>query len=142
MNNSFLVNTDKLEAFKFDDAYSSTMLMGDELAGEKVINVNWGTLKPHTRLGGGTHQKTELYFVFKCQDGAEVVTGKGENEIRYKVKPGDLVYIPSGCFHWIDNRMCDEEFVIITLWPNQEDNGAYHERFASWGTSFKFKADN
>jgi len=141
MNKSFLVNAKKLEAFVCDDVYSSTMLMGDELTGEPVINVNWGTLKPHTRLDGGSHEKAELYLVFQCQEGAEVVTGEGEEEVRYKVSPGDLIYIPGGCFHWIDNRMCDEEFIIITLWPKQEDNGAYHVRYKAWGTSFKFKKD-
>ena len=139
MNRSILVNAQKLEAFVCDDVYASTMLMGDELAGEPVINVNWGRLKPHTRLGGSAHEKTELYLVFRCQEGAEVVTGQGDDEIRYPVKPGDLIYIPGGCFHWIDNRKCDEEFIIITLWPKQEDNGAYHTRFNAWGTSFRFR---
>jgi len=139
MNNSIFVNADKLEGFVCDDTYTSYMLMGDELAGEPVINVNWGVLKPHTRLAGGSHEKTELYFVFKCQEGAAVVTGQGEDEIRYHVKPGDMICIPGGCHHWIDNRDCDEEFVIVTMWPKQEDNGLYHVRLKDWGTSFKFK---
>jgi len=37
--------------------------------------------------------------------------------------------------------MGDEEFVIITMWPHQEQNGAYHARLKAWGTSFRFKED-
>ena len=139
MKKSTFINAGMLEGYAGDDVYTSYMLMGDELVGEPVINVNWGTLKPHTRLDGGSHEKAELYFVFKCQEGASVVTGQGEEEIRYFVKPGDVIHIPGGCFHWIDNRDCDEEFIIVTMWPNQEQNGAYHARLKAWGTSFRFK---
>ena len=139
---STFINPDMLEPFVCDDTYSSIMLMGDELVGEPCINMNYGTLKPHTRLGGGSHEDAEIYYVAGCQEGAEVVTGTGEaddEEIHYKVKPGDVIYIPGGVFHWIDNRACDEEFHIMTIWPKQEQNGLYFTRKEAWGASFKFK---
>ena len=139
---SKFINADMLESFVCDETYSSVMLMGDELVGEPVINMNQGTLQPHTRLGGGHHDLPEIYYVVSCQQGAEVVTGTGkdgDDEIHYKVKPGDTIFLPAGVHHWIDNRNCDEVFVIMTLWPRQEQNDLFHKRLAAWGTSFKFK---
>jgi len=136
---STFINTDMLEPLVCSPDYSSIMLMGEDLVGEPAINMNRGTLKPGTRLGGGTHEKAEIYYVVDCQEGAEIVTGEGEDEIRYKVKPGDTVFIPAGCFHWIDNRKCDRAFELMTLWPRQEDNDVYYVRQKEWGTNFKFK---
>jgi len=136
---STFINREMLEPFVCDDTYTSTMVLGDELVGEHCINLNQGTLKPHTRLAGSAHEKEEIYYVVDCQEGAEVITGQGDEEIRYKVKRNDIIYIPGGCFHWINNLDCDEPFVIMTMWPNQEDNGLYHVRLKEWGTSFKLK---
>lgn len=142
---SIFLNRDMIEGFVCDDAYTSYMMTGDELLGdtEKVVNANMGTLKPGTRLAGGHHEDTEIYFVVDCGPGAKVVTGQdipGEDEeIVYDVKPGDFIVIPGGVHHWIDNRTCDKEFTIMTMWPTQEQNGCYHARKAAWGTSFKFK---
>ncbi len=139
---STFINKEMLEPYVCDDVYTSIMVMGDELVGEHCINLNQGILKPHTRLAGGEHEKAEIYYVVDCQEGAEVVTGTGapdDEEIHYKVKPNDIIYIPGGCHHWINNLDCDKPFVIMTMWPNQEDNGLYHVRLKDWGTSFKFK---
>lgn len=133
------INMDMLEPLECSDVYSSTMLMGDDLVGESAINMNRGTLKAGARLPGGVHEKAEIYYVVDCQEGAEVVTGQGEEEVRHKVKPGDTIFIPGGCFHWIDNQMCDKNFEIMTLWPHQEDNEVYFVRKEKWGTNFKFR---
>ena len=140
MKKAIKVNADMLEAFRSGNVYASTMLMGEELTGEPgTINVNYGVVSPHERLGGGVHEDAELYFVFRCGEGAAVVLGEGEEEESCPVKPGDLIYIPGGLFHWIDNRSCDTEFVIITLWPRQEQNEMYFVRKDAWGKSYRFK---
>ncbi len=142
---SIFVRRDNLEGFVCDDVYTSYMMTGDELLeeGETMINVNMGTLKPHSRLAGGHHDDLEIYYVVSCQEGAKVVTGQdipGEDEETvYDVKAGDIVVIPGGVHHWIDNRDCDEEFVIMTMWPKQEQNGCYFARKEAWGESFRFK---
>jgi len=144
MKKATLINAEMLKPYVCDDVYSSTMVMGDELVREPAINMNNGTLQPHTRLGGGSHEKAEIYYVVRCQEGAEVVTGTnkdGDEEVHYKVKPGDVIFIPGGVHHWIDNRMSDDVFVIMTIWPNQEQNEMYHVRLDQWGTSFRFKDD-
>jgi len=142
MKKSTFINADMLEPFVCDETYSSKMLLGEDLVGEPAINLNQGTLKAHTRLAGGHHDEAEIYYVVDCQEGAEVVTGTGadgDEEIHYKVKAGDVIFIPGGVHHWIDNRKCDEPFVIMTMWPRQEQNGIYAVRKKEWGTSFKFK---
>lgn len=138
---STFINKEMLEPYVCDDVYTSIMVMGDELVGEPAINLNQGILKPHTRLAGGHHEKAEIYYVVSCGKGAQIVTGgaDGNPEKRYDCKANDIVFIPGGCHHWINNEPCDEEFVIMTMWPNQEDNGLFHTRLAAWGTSFKFK---
>ena len=142
MKKSTFINTDMLEPFVCNEAYTSINLMGRDLVGEAAINMNRGTLQPHTRLGGGTHNNAEIYYVVSCQDGAEIVTGRdeeGDEEIRYRVKAGDTVFIPADVFHWIDNRACDEPFELLTLWPCQEQNDMYFVRQQEWGTNYRFK---
>ena len=142
MKKSTFISADMLKPYVCNEAYSSIMLMGEDLVGEPAININQGTLQPHTRLGGGHHEEAEIYFVVNCQEGAEVVTGTGEEgdeEIHYRVKPGDVIFIPGGVHHWIDNRRCDKVFIIMTLWPKQEQNEMYHIRLDDWGTSYIFK---
>jgi mannose-6-phosphate isomerase-like protein (cupin superfamily) len=105
--------------------------------------MNIGTLQPHTRLAGSHHEKPEVYYVVGCETGAEVVTGTGKDgdeELHYKVKAGDVIYIPGGVHHWIDNRQCDGVFTIMTIWPEQEQNGLYFARKKAWGESFRYKA--
>lgn len=140
MNKTIVVNADQLEPFKSGNIYASTMLMGEELTGQPgTINVNHGVVSPHCALPGGVHEDAELYFVFKCDEGASVVTGEGEDEKRFMVKPGDLMYIPGGVKHYIDNSPCDNEFIIITLWPKQEQNEMYFVRKEAWGKNYRFK---
>ena len=142
---SIFINRDMIEGFPCDDTYTSYMMTGDELVNgeEKLINCNIGTLKAGGRLPGSHHEKTELYYVVDCGENAKVVTGQNipgeDEEIVYDVKPGDFIVIPGGVHHWIDNTKCDKEFTIMTMWPDQEQNGCYHSRFQAWGKSFKFK---
>ncbi len=142
---SIFINRDMIEGFNGGGPYTSYMMTGDELLepGEKCCNLNIGTLEGHSRLGGSAHEKMEIYYVVDCAPGAKVVTGQNipgeDEEIVYNVKPQDIIIIPGGVFHWIDNRDCDKEFTIMTVWPEQEQNGCYFERRKAWGTSFRFK---
>ena len=126
-----LVNAENVKPFVCDDAYSSKMLTGDEMAGMQVININEGTLKPGCRTEGGVHDETEIYYI---------VDGQGDvwlDEDRIPVKNGDVIIIPPHVFHWIDNTKSDKPFVLFTLWHRQEQNGVYFERKKAWGTSVK-----
>ncbi len=126
------VNAENVEPFVCDETYSSKQLTGDEMAGFGVININEGTLKGGCRTAGGVHEDAEIYYITE---------GKGQlwlDEDCLEVKPGDIIVIPPGVFHWIDNRMNEEAFKLFTLWPKQEQNGVYFERMKAWGTSVKY----
>ena len=128
-----MINSEQLEPYVCDEVYSSKLLTGDELAGLPVININEGTLIGGARTGGGVHDETEFYYIVK---------GIGDvwlDDDCVHVKPGDIIIIPPGVFHWIDNRMNKDPFVLFTLWQKQEFNGVYHERLKAWGTSYKYK---
>jgi quercetin dioxygenase-like cupin family protein len=125
------INAENIKPFACNESYSSKLLTGGELAGEPIININEGTLTGGERTGGAAHDKTEIYYI---------VRGSGDvwlDEDRYPVKPGDIIIIPPGVFHWIDNRMNREPFVLFTFWHRQEDNGVYHKRLKEWGVTVK-----
>lgn len=130
-----LVNAENVEAYVCDDTYSSKMLTGDEMAGQQIININEGTLQPHCRTEGGAHDETELYYIVSAKPGTFVWL----DDDCIAVKNGDIIVIPPHVFHWIDNTMSDEPFVLFTLWPKQEQNGVYFVRQKAWGTSIRLK---
>ena len=126
-----VVNSWEVKSFVVDRTYSSKMLMDDIVAGGKSIHVNEGTLKAGCSTSGATHIATEIYYVVK----GEAVLHLGEELV--DIKPGSLVYIPAGVFHALDNKSKTEDFVLLTLWENANDNELYHERIKAWGKSFK-----
>jgi len=107
------------------------MLLDDIVANEKTVNINHGTIKPFETAGGGSHEKTEIYFI---------VSGEGaltlDNET-YDVSQGSLAVIPGGCVHSIQNASNADDLIILTFWMNAEDNEMYIERRKKWGKTFK-----
>jgi len=111
--------------------YESRMILDDCVAGEPTVNINHGTIKPHESAGGGSHEKTEIYFV---------VSGEGTLYLDgepHGVCQGSLAVIPGGCVHSIENTSNFSDLVILTVWPNAEDNEMYGVRLKDWGKSFK-----
>lgn len=126
-----LVNAKDIKPFSGSDVYSSKLLTGDEMAGRQVININEGTLAARARTKGQKHEETEIYYIIK---------GRGDvwlDDDCVHVVPGDIIIIPPGVSHWIDNRMSDEPFILHTYWHRQEDNGMYFRRLNAWGKSMK-----
>ena len=123
-----LVNAENVVPYVCEGGYSSKMLTGDEMAGFPVINVNEGTLEPGCRTEGDAHQDDEIYCILE---------GDGElwlDDEHFPVKPGDIIVIPGGVFHWIDNRQSKIPFKLYTFWPNQSQNGMTDLRMKDWGT--------
>ena len=110
--------------------YESRMLLDDIVAGEPTVNINHGTIKPLQTAGGGSHEKTEIYFI---------VSGNGllrlDNET-HVVSQGSLAVIPGMCEHSITNTGEIEDLVILTVWMNAKDNDVYNMRVREWGKSF------
>jgi mannose-6-phosphate isomerase-like protein (cupin superfamily) len=112
-------------------AYESRMMLDDIVANERTVNINHGTVKPLDTAGGGSHKKTEIYFIVS---GEGILTLDGEN---HEVSQGSLSVIPGGCVHSIKNISEADDLVILTLWMNAEDNDMYTERREKWGKTFK-----
>ena len=111
--------------------YESRMMLDDTVANEPTVNINHGTIKPLDTAGGGSHEKTEIYFV---------VSGEGVlylDDESHEVSQGSLAVIPGGCVHSIKNTSGTADLVILTIWPNAEDNEMYGIRKKEWGKSFK-----
>ena len=117
--------------------YTSKLLTGDEMAGFPIININEGTLEAHSRTSGATHEKNEIYYMVDVSEESSVVL----DDEYVPVRNGDIIIIPGGTFHWIDNTRCDKPFRLFTFWDRQEDNGVYFKRLADWGKSMRYIRD-
>ena len=80
---------------------------------------------------GAIHKKNELYYIVK----GEAILHLGKEVC--DIKPGSVVFIPGGVFHALENKSETEEFVLLTLWEDANDNEVYHLRMKAWGKSFK-----
>ncbi|MCX6225552.1 MAG: cupin domain-containing protein [Bacteroidia bacterium] len=131
MKTGKVIHSSEVKSFVVDDKYSSKMLMDDIVAEGKSIHINEGTLKAGCSTPGGVHTATEIYYIVK----GEAVLHLGEEKI--DIKTGSLAYIPAGVFHALDNKSLTEDFILLTLWEEAEQNELYHARIKAWGKSFK-----
>jgi mannose-6-phosphate isomerase-like protein (cupin superfamily) len=134
-----LINAENVEPYVYDEMYSSKLLTGDEMAGRQVININEGTMQPGgSNKGddekGSLHEETEIFYII---EGKGCVVLDGES---VPVKAEDIIVIPGGVSHWIDNRKSDTHFRLLTFWPRQEQNAMYFTRKEAWGgASMRYK---
>jgi len=126
-----IIHSSRVRPFVCDAAYSSKMLLDDAVAGTEAINVNEGTLKGGGRTGGGVHTENEIYYVVQ----GEAVLHLGDE--LHDIRAGDLIFIPAGVFHSLDNKSPTDDFVLLTLWQRAEFNEVWHARLKAWGTTFK-----
>ncbi|MBO5408279.1 MAG: cupin domain-containing protein [Clostridia bacterium] len=126
------VDVNKVKPLSFGESYDSRMILDHEITGrDNVIQINHGTVKPGFALGGGVHEEDEIYYI---------LSGKGKLQLDDEiidVYPDQIIFIPAGCFHALDNSESDEEMKILTFWRDYRFNEAYEERVKQWGKSFK-----
>lgn len=126
------VEVAKVKPLLFGEEYESRMILDHVITGrDNVIQINHGTVKAGYALGGGVHEEDEIYYI---------LSGKGKLQLDDKivdVAGGQVIFIPAGCFHALDNRESDEDLCILTFWRDWRFNDAYEERIRRWGTSFK-----
>ena len=127
-----VVDANKVKPLSFGEAYDSRMILDHEITGrDNVIQINHGTVKPGFSLGGGVHEEDEIYYI---------LSGKGKLQLDDEivdVHADQVIFIPAGCFHALDNSDSDEEMKILTFWRDYRFNEAYEERVKQWGKSFK-----
>ncbi len=126
------VKVEKVKPLIFGKEYESRMILDHVITGrDGVIQINHGTVKAGYALGGATHEEDEIYYI---------LSGNGKLQLDDKivdVAGGEVIFIPAGCFHALDNRQSSEDLCILTFWKDYRFNDAYEERVKQWGKSFK-----
>lgn len=126
------VEVNKVKPLLFGKEYESRMILDHQITGrDNVIQMNHGTVKAGCALGGGVHEEDEIYYI---------LSGHGKLQLDdqvVEVGPDQVIFIPAGCFHALDNSGSAEDMCILTFWRDWRFNEAYTERVRQWGTSFK-----
>ncbi|MDO8685127.1 MAG: cupin domain-containing protein [Clostridiales bacterium] len=116
--------------------YSSRMLIDRTNSDSERLQINHFTLHPGCSTSGGIHKVPydEVYYVLS---GKAVLHMDGKD---YDIESDDIVFIPGGTFHSLDNKSNNEDFVILAVWPLHPEKGVneiYDMRIATWGKSYK-----
>ena len=127
-----VVDVNKVMPLSFGESYDSRMILDHVITGrDNVIQINHGTVKPGFALGGATHEEDEIYYI---------LSGHGKLQLDDEVIdvfPDQVIFIPAGVFHALDNRGSDQELKILTFWRDYRFNDAYEARLKAWGKSFR-----
>lgn len=126
------VDVKKVKPLAFGEKYESRMILDHVITGrDNVIQINHGTVKAGYALGGAAHEEDEIYYILsghgKLQLDDEIIDVAGDQ----------VIFIPAGVFHALDNRESDEDLCILTFWRDWRFNDAYETRLKAWGKSFK-----
>lgn len=126
------VDVKNVKPLVFGEEYESRMILDHVITGrDGVIQMNHGTVKAGFALGGATHEEDEIYYI---------LSGKGKLKLgddTVEVAPNQVIFIPAGCFHALDNTESSEDLCILTFWKDWRFNDAYEARLKAWGKSFK-----
>jgi len=126
------VDVAKVKPLIFGKEYESRMILDHVITGrDDCIQINHGTVKAGYALGGGVHEEDEIYYILSGEG-----TLKLDDEI-VDVKGGQVIFIPAGVYHALDNTQSDTDMCILTFWRDWRFNEAYEERVKLWGKSFK-----
>ena len=127
-----VVDVANVKPLCFGEEYESRMILDHVITGrDGVIQMNHGTVMPHFALGGATHEEDEIYYI---------LSGNGTCKLDDDIVPihgGQVIFIPKGTFHALDNSASDEKLEILTFWKDYRFNDAYEARMKAWGKSFK-----
>ena len=127
-----VVDVEKVKPLSFGEEYDSRMILDHVITKrDNVIQINHGTVKAGYALGGAAHEEDEIYYI---------LSGKGKLRLDDKiidVYADQVIFIPAGCFHALDNSQSSEDLKILTFWRDYRFNDAYEERMRLWGKSFK-----
>lgn len=136
-----LIRPSKVKGYVCSDVYSSYMLLDHTNSEATNIHINKGVLKAgasllppskHGQLGDDDFNETYIMLKGNCRleiDGEELF-----------LEPGDIIFIPAGVYHGLDNSKGAEDVELLTVWakvPKEGVNPAYDMRLKEWGKSFK-----
>lgn len=126
------VKVDKVKPLELGGVYKSRMILDHVISGrDGVIQMNHGTVAPRSKLSGDLHKEDEIYYI---------LSGNGKLQLDDKVidvSANQVIFIPAGVFHRLDNSDSDEELTLLTMWKDYRFNDTYEYRVKLWGKSFK-----
>jgi len=94
-------------------------------AGEKLLPPS-----AHGKVGEGCD---ETYVIIKGSCKLEL-----DGEV-IDIQSGDIIFIPSGIYHGLDNSGRSEDLELLTIWngvPPKGVNEVYDARIEQWGVSY------
>ena len=126
------VKVDNVKALELGGVYKSKMILDHVITGrDGVIQMNHGTVAPGVKLSGDLHEQDEIYYI---------LSGNGKLQLddeMIDVAANQVVFIPAGVFHRLDNTESKEELTLLTMWKDYRYNDTYEYRVKQWGKSFK-----
>lgn len=134
------IRPSQVKPFVCSDAYISRMLLDHTNSDAKKVHINHGTVKAGTDLlppsshgkPGEGHDETYVMLKGKCR--LQI------NDEWLDLEPMDVVFIPGGTPHGLDNKAGTEDVELLTIWagvPPRGINSAYDVRMEKWGKSYK-----
>ena len=134
MGRGVLVRPSKVKPYQMNDFYISRMLLDDKNSEAKTTHINHGILKKGGKLEYGAHPGfDETYVILK---GRCILKIDGEY---MEIQEGDIIYIPAGIKHSLDNSKGKDDLVLLTIWPGTPPpgvNAVYDKRIGQWGSSY------
>jgi len=80
------------------------------------------SLKPGEEIGEEIHEESDQFFRFEAGQGLAVIDGH-----EYQVADGDVIIVPSGAKHNVNNTSLNESLKLYTLYcPPHHRDGVVH----------------
>lgn len=135
-----IVSVKDVKNFVTGDAYSSRMVLDNVNSESQKMQINYGTLAAGKNLLPASAHETydEIYIIAR---GACRLELDGQ---WFNVKEGDVVFIPQGVNHGLDNTGGTEPVELYTVLPHTPlpgESEVYDARLEAWGKAFVLEAE-
>jgi mannose-6-phosphate isomerase-like protein (cupin superfamily) len=134
MGRGLIVRPSKVKPFQLSEFYTSRMLLDDTNSEAKSHQINQGILKKGGKMLNYSHPGyDEVYVILKGKCIAQLDNGF------FNVQEGDIMFVPGGVTHGLDNSQGDEDLMTLTIWagtPPRGTNPVYDRRIEQWGKSY------
>ncbi len=130
-----VIKANQVKSLFVDKTYSSKMLLDQTNSETKGVQINQGFISAGSKHADHYHH-VDYDEVYLIQKGIAMVRLDG---VEYDLNAGDVVHIPGGTMHAIENRSDTEELIIFTVWsrhPEKGVNPVYDMRVKDWGKSY------
>ncbi len=139
MGRGTLVRPSKVKPLVYNDYYTSRMLLDHTNSESQKTHINHGIVKkggnllPPSAHGKPGEGFDETYVIIKGKCKLEIDGGVMD------IQAGDIVFIPGGVYHGLDNTDGEEDLELLTIWagvPKEGINPLYDMRIKEWGKTY------